>query len=89
MKSVTTERFRECYKLLPYQVKLATKKAYKKWKLNPLDNGLYFKKLHPNEIYSVRISISYRALSVKEGDTFIWFWIGNHAEYDKMIGRKV
>ena len=42
MKSVTTERFRECYKLLPYQVKLATKKAYKKWKLNPLENGLYF-----------------------------------------------
>ncbi len=50
--------------------------------------GLHFKKLHPNEIYSVRITISYRALAVKEADTYIWFWIGSHAEYDKMLSRK-
>jgi hypothetical protein len=88
MKSVTTERFRECYYKLPDYVKLATKKAYSKWKVNPFEMGLHFKKLHPNEIYSVRITISYRALAVKEADTYIWFWIGSHAEYDKMLSRK-
>jgi len=26
------------------------------------------------------------ALGVREGDTMIWFWIGLHADYDRLIG---
>jgi len=34
----------------------------------------------------VRISLGYRAVGVKsDGDEIIWFWIGPHAEYDKLI----
>jgi hypothetical protein len=35
--------------------------------------------------YSVRIAIGWRALGYKHGDTVIWFWIGTHAEYDKLL----
>ncbi len=85
MKSVTTLRFRKCYSKLPLHIKLATKIAYKQWQKDPYNASLNFKKIHTKEIYSVRISISYRALSIKENDTFIWFWIGSHAEYDQII----
>jgi hypothetical protein len=44
------------------------------------------KRVHEhNPIYSVRIGLHYRALGLKEDDTIIWFWIGSHAEYDKLI----
>jgi hypothetical protein len=85
MKSVTTLRFRKCYSKLPSHIKIATKNAYKHWQANPYNSSLQFKKIHTNEIYSVRISISYRALSIKENDTYVWFWIGSHAEYDQTI----
>lgn len=85
MKSVTTIRFRKCYSQLPNEIQLATKKAYKLWQLNPYSSGLDFKKIHSGEIYSIRVTLSYRALAIKEEDVFIWFWIGSHSDYDKMI----
>jgi hypothetical protein len=31
--------------------------------------------------------MDYRALGVKEGDEIIWFWIGSHADYDRLLSR--
>jgi hypothetical protein len=31
--------------------------------------------------------LGYRALAVKEGDAIIWFWIGSHAEYEKLLAQ--
>ena len=30
---------------------------------------------------------AYHALAVVDGDTVIWFWIGPHNEYDRLIKR--
>lgn len=88
MNSVTTEKFRYAYELLPENIKTATKQAYKLWKVNPSHPSLSFKLIHnSNPIYSVRIGLSYRALGIKQKSTVVWFWIGSHAEYDKMIKR--
>ena len=38
-----------------------------------------------DDIYSVRISIDYRALAVMKGSRVIWYWIGTHAEYDRLV----
>ena len=35
--------------------------------------------------WSVRIGLSHRALAYQDGDDFIWFWIGRHDEYDRII----
>ncbi|MGH9196237.1 MAG: hypothetical protein ACRD1T_10910 [Acidimicrobiia bacterium] len=32
-----------------------------------------------------RVGISYRALAVEADDDLVWFWIGNHSEYEKLI----
>ena len=86
MRSVTTERFRKAYAHLPEYVQEQTKKAYKLWKKNPQHPSLQFKQVHDTEpVYSVRVSLSYRALGAKQHDVIIWFWIGSHADYDKMI----
>jgi hypothetical protein len=34
----------------------------------------------------VRVGISHRALGVETEDGVLWFWIGTHAEYDKLVG---
>jgi len=86
MRSVTTERFRKAYRDLPEKIKEATNLAYNKWKENPRHSSLQFKQIHKTKpIYSVRVGLSYRALGVKQANAMIWFWIGSHAEYDKLI----
>lgn len=86
MTSRTTLRFRESYKNLPAQIRSSASKAYKVWQKDHKHPSLQFKKIHRTQpIYSVRISLAWRALGVKQGDTMIWFWIGSHAEYDKLI----
>ena len=88
MKSHTTERFRKAFERLPEQVRRQAREAYKLFAQNPYHPSLHFKQVHPTRsIYSVRISMEYRALGVQEEGEIIWFWIGSHADYDKLISR--
>jgi hypothetical protein len=58
------------------------------FKADPYHPGLQFKGVHTRRpIYSARIGLHYRALATIEGDTAIWFWIGPHAEYDRVLKR--
>jgi len=44
---------------------------------------LHFKKI--GELWSVRVGAHYRALAVEVEGHMCWFWIGTHAEYDKIV----
>jgi hypothetical protein len=47
---------------------------------------LHFKQVSDREpLYAVRVGIGWRALGLLEGEAINWFWIGSHAEYDKLI----
>lgn len=86
MKSVTTRRFRECFATLPEKVREQARRAYVLFRENPAHPGLNFKKIDEEyNLYSVRIGLAYRALGQLEGETVLWFWIGSHADYDKLI----
>ena len=37
-------------------------------------------------IYSIRVGIGWRALGLMGKRSIHWFWIGSHAEYDKLLG---
>lgn len=37
------------------------------------------------EFWSARVNDAYRALAVREGNIFTWFWIGTHDEYERML----
>lgn len=86
MKSRTTRRFRAAYQELAPEIRQRADKAYELFKNDPGHPSLRFKKVLSSEpIYSVRITRDYRALGLREGDTMIWFWIGSHEDYEKLI----
>jgi hypothetical protein len=33
------------------------------------------------------VTRTYRALARRSGDLVVWFWIGNHDDYEKLISR--
>lgn len=86
MKSFTSRRFREMYADLPDEIQLRADRAYQLFRQNPSHPGLNFKKVdEERNIYSARIGLGYRALGQIDGSDIIWFWIGPHAEYDKLL----
>ena len=86
MTSRTTQRFRELLAALPRRVRAQARSAYELFRENPSHPGLHFKKLRDEPpIYSARVGIGYRAVAVQDDDTVIWFWIGAHAAYDRLI----
>lgn len=88
MKSFTTERFWKLYRNLPAEIRRQAREAYQHFMTNPYHPGLQFKRVHPTRpIYSARINIDYRVLGVLDGDEIVWFWIGIHGEYDKLLSR--
>ncbi len=88
MKSKTTVQFRNLYADLPEQVQQQSRAAYKQFKQDPWHSSLRFKSVHPTlSIYSARVSKNYRAVSVRNESGIIWFWIGTHADYDKLLSQ--
>lgn len=88
MRSRTTARFRASLAALPPSTRQQTREAYRAWVRNPRHPSLRFKRLNTaRPVYSLRISRSYRALGVLDGETMVWFWIGSHADYERLIKR--
>jgi len=86
MKSQATPKFWKFYARLPRSVQQQARKAYQMWKVNPRHPSLHFKRVDDKEpIFSVRVSNDYRVLGFLEGDTAIWYWIGNHDEYERLL----
>lgn len=84
MNHQATSRFWACYEQLPGAVRDLADTSFDLLKENSRHPSLHLKKVGP--LWSVRVGRRYRALAVQEGETLIWFWIGTHAEYDRLIG---
>jgi hypothetical protein len=88
MNSHTTDKFRKAFAELSADVQKQARQAYRHFIENPYHPSLHFKPIHPTRpIYSVRIGLDYRAVGVRDGDDIIWYWVGSHAEYDKLIRK--
>lgn len=86
MRSKTTVRFRKAFATLPKQVRKQARKSYRQFKQDPWHSNLRFKQINPSiPIYSVRIGRGYRAVGQKTENEVVWFWIGSHSDYDKLI----
>ena len=86
MISHTTMRFRKAYEELPAEIRKQARQAYKLFLKNPHHPSLRFKSIHSTQpIFSVRIGLNYRAIGVRDDEDMVWYWIGSHAEYDKLI----
>jgi hypothetical protein len=86
MISHTTERFRKVFAGLPMSVQKQARAAYRLFQQDPHHPSLGFKQVHAGDsVHSARIGLDYRALAVLRDGHLIWFWIGSHEEYDKLI----
>jgi hypothetical protein len=78
--------FRARFAKVPNSIQAGARKAYKLWQNDPSHPSLHFKRIHGSEqLYSVRVGLGWRVLGLRDGDTMTWFWIGSHAEYDRLI----
>ena len=82
-RSKTIPEFWDCYDALPSHIRQRASRQYAIFEQNPRHPSLQLKPV--GEFWSVRVNEGYRALAVREGNVFTWFWIGAHNEYERMI----
>ena len=76
--------FWKSYQGLPANIQALADRAFTLLKADPYHPSLHFKKI--DSLWSVRVGIHHRALGVEIKDGILWFWIGTHADYDRMTG---
>ncbi|MGH6920798.1 MAG: hypothetical protein ACREJ0_24200 [Geminicoccaceae bacterium] len=72
----------------PARSRAPTGQAFLRWRQDQGHPSLAFKRVHSSEpIYSVRVSLGYRALGLRERDLMTWFWIGSHTDYERKLHK--
>lgn len=85
MKHFATPDFWSAYASLPDHIQQLADSNFAKLKTAPRHPSLHFKRI--GRFWSVRVGLHFRALGVDADDGIVWFWIGSHADYDKLIGN--
>jgi hypothetical protein len=79
----TSPSFWEHYAVLSQAQRKVADQHFKLLKEDPRHKSLVFKKV--GSYWSVRAGGGRRALAVEAKDGLVWFWIGEHDEYDRLI----
>jgi hypothetical protein len=82
--SKTRRSFWEHFARLPAPIQELAREKFDIWHAEPFHPSLHFKELRPG-LWSARVNSNYRALARRSGDLITWFWIGTHAEYDRLV----
>ena len=83
MNHFASSGFWQCYKALPAEIKTLADKNFQLLREDPSHPSLHFKKV--GRFRSARVGLQYRVLAVEVEDGLLWFWIGSHSEYDRLI----
>jgi hypothetical protein len=88
MSSFLLPEFFALYRELPEPVRRQARQSYALFRQDPHHPSLRFRQVHPvRPIFSARVGLHYRAVGVREGNDIFWFWIGSHAEYDRLLSQ--
>ena len=79
----TTASFWDCYNRFPDSLRDRADKQFDLLSENPNHPSVQLKPA--GGMWSARVTDSYRALALREGDVFTWFWIGPHDEYERLL----
>jgi mRNA-degrading endonuclease RelE of RelBE toxin-antitoxin system len=83
MRHFASPAFWKCYHRLPKGVQEQADKAFALLKENPRHSSLRFER--KGKGWSARVSRGYRALAKEREQGLVWFWIGPHDEYERLI----
>lgn len=88
MRHLTLPRFWKYYQELPKEIQILANKNYEILETNPFHPPLHLKKIgRHRQLWSVRVGDSYRALGLEKPEGIVWFWIGTHEEYEKILKK--
>jgi len=86
VKSHTTSAFRNLLAALPNRVRRDARKAWRMWLADRGAPGLQFKKLKLNgDYWSARVNDDHRVVGVMRGGAIVWFWVGSHHDYERLL----
>lgn len=86
MRSVRTEEFQKRFRKLPPKVQKKALAAYRRWRDDPGHPGLRYKRVGTSDpLYSARIDDDFRAVAFVREGVAVWFWIGPHDEYERLL----
>jgi mRNA-degrading endonuclease RelE of RelBE toxin-antitoxin system len=78
--------FWRLYRALPKDIQDRADKAFLLLQQHPQHPSLRLKKAKGHDgLWSARIGLDYRVLATGETGGLHWFWIGSHAEYDRIL----
>ncbi len=88
MDSKRTKAFKKLYITLPDHVKESARKQYKYFLENQSHPSLRTKLIgsirnNKFKVYEVTVGMGYRATYFRDGDVYVWFWIGTHNSFDR------
>ena len=86
MRHRANPRFWACYRQLPDGIRRLADESYQLLRPDPKHPSLHFKKL--GRFWSARVGLHYRALAVGHENMMVWFWVGSHAIYDRLISDR-
>jgi hypothetical protein len=76
--------FWQLHRKLPAEIRFAARKAYHLFSANPAHPSLRLERLRADpRAWSVRITRDVRAVALRHGDEWLWFWIGTHKDFDR------
>ena len=82
MRHFASPDFWAAYRKLPESVRNLADKNFALLKSEPRHPSLHFKKV--GKLWSARVGLHYRALATEVDGDLVWFWVGSHAEYDRL-----
>jgi len=86
MRLLTLPRFWQHYRQLPKEVQKLADKNFELLKSDPHHRSLHFKKVgKKKQLWSVRIGSHFRALGTEKPEGILWFWVGPHSTYDRLL----
>lgn len=85
MKHTASKRFWRCFDGLPTEVRSLARRNFELLRSDPSHPSLHFKSIVGGRFFSVRVGLYHRALGVPVEGGVHWFWIGTHAEYDRLV----
>ena len=80
---VASPAFWKAYDALPMDIRQKADAAFKLLQHDPQHPSLRFKQV--GRYWSARIDQDFRAVAVKAPDAWVWFWIGRHRQYERLI----
>ncbi len=83
MKSLATPRYWRCYRSLPTEIQRHADRCFALFQRDPRHPSLQFQR--KGNLWAARVGPGHRALAKERPEGLVWFWIGSHDEYERLL----